>query len=344
MEEAFTKKLKWPYIRRGFIFFLIFSCAGFALLFFYQQKGEFVSLKFTEIIRQIQISYVALLCFMTILDWLLGALRLYIFIPPVTDKVRFYDCFRANLANMFLGAITPSQTGGGVAHLYVLKQAGCPIAAAIAFSFINFLSVVTALFGSALFISWLNPPFLGGKINLLIRSSMVLIFLWGLSTAFALFSPSFTLKIWEKMFSPLRRFSRINSFLSYLQKSLQSYGDYANFYIRKRPQLILISIVITFFLYLNKFLMAYIILKLLSIDTALLSVLAIQALLFLITYVSPSPGASCIAEISAGYLMGKLIPGSYLSVFTLFWRSSTLYFAMILGAFYLLRQLHKDLG
>ena len=90
--------------------------------------------------------------------------------------------------------------------------------------------------------------------------------------------------------------------------------------------------------------MAYIILKLLSIDTALLSVLAIQALLFLITYVSPSPGASCIAEISAGYLMGKLIPGSYLSVFTLFWRSSTLYFAMILGAFYLLRQLHKDLG
>jgi len=344
MEKVFTEKLNWSYIRRGIILFVICTVVGFVFLFFYQQKTEFSPLKFTEIIKQIHLQYLVLLGFMVILDWLLGALRLFIFIPCVSSEVKFYDCFRANLANMFLGAVTPSQTGGGVAHLYILNRAGCPLAAAIAFSFINFLSVVAALFGSALLISWLNPPFLGGKITLLIKSSMILIFLWGLYTAFALVFPSLALLIWEKMLSPLRHFHKIKSLLNYLQNFLQNYGTYANFYIMKKPQLLLMSIIITFFLYLNKFLIAYVILALLRINANLLSVLAVQALLFLITYVSPSPGASGVAEISAGYLMGKLIPVSYLSLFTFFWRCFTVYFAMFLGAFYLFKQLHRDLS
>lgn len=344
MEKALFKKLNWAYICRGIILFFIFTIAGFVFLFFYQQKSEFVLLKSVEIIKQIHTKYFILLIFMLLLDWLLGALRLYIFIPPVSSKVKFYDCFRANLANMFLGAVTPSQTGGGPAHLYILYRAGCPLSAGIAFAFINFLSVVVALFGSTLLISWLNPPFLGSKINLLIKSSMILIFLWGLSTAFALIFPSLALLVWEKMLSSLRHFSKIKSFLNYLQDFLKNYSTYANFYIRKRPQLLLMSILITLFLYLNKFLIAYVILALLGINANLLNVLSIQALLFLITYVSPSPGASGIAEISAGYLMSKIIPVSYLSFFTFFWRCFTVYFAIPLGAFYLFKQLHKDLS
>ena len=76
-----------------------------------------------------------------------------------------------------------------------------------------------------------------------------------------------------------------------------------------------------------------------GLDVPFIQTIFIQITLFLIFYFSPTPGASGVAELASAQLMGTIIPKSSQAVFTVLWRTFTLYIGVTVGGVIMLKYL-----
>ncbi len=93
----------------------------------------------------------------------------------------------------------------------------------------------------------------------------------------------------------------------------------------------------TVFVYLNKFLVAYFLLRAMGLEVDLFEIIFLQWVLYLVLYFAPTPGASGLAELSAAAVMGAVLPSTHAAAFVVLWRVFSLYVPMALGGFLLLR-------
>jgi hypothetical protein len=90
-------------------------------------------------------------------------------------------------------------------------------------------------------------------------------------------------------------------------------------------------------IYLNKFLVAWVILQGLGMPAPLAEVLRLQELQYLVVYFAPTPGASGLAELSAAQIMHPLVPSAVFGAYVILWRTFTLYLPMTWGGLLLTR-------
>ena len=90
-------------------------------------------------------------------QWCLNALRFRVLVNSLGNKVSFLTSLKAFMANVFLSAITPSQTGGGPVQIYILNRAGVPIATGFAGCLMGAVLSVVCLLTSTLLILILRP-------------------------------------------------------------------------------------------------------------------------------------------------------------------------------------------
>ena len=74
--------------------------------------------------------YLALLISLSFSMWVFSALKFHLLLLGTGERVSFWRSFQAFMSNLFMGAITPSQTGGGIAQMYVLSRGGVPLSKA----------------------------------------------------------------------------------------------------------------------------------------------------------------------------------------------------------------------
>jgi uncharacterized protein (TIRG00374 family) len=103
--------------------------------------------------------------------------------------------------------------------------------------------------------------------------------------------------------------------------------------------MILAGAATTILVYVNKFLIAYFLLRAMGFEVDLLEVIFLQWVLYLVLYFAPTPGASGLAELSAVAIMGPLLPSAHSGAFVLLWRVFSLYIPMALGGILLLGRL-----
>jgi len=344
-EETLRRRLKGASLRRGVALFVVFTSIGFGLIFLLNKGlGVYESLSY---LRHLRIEFVPPLLLLMALDWALGAYRLYIFAHQVTPRISLWDCFRANLANMFMGGITPSQTGGGIAHLYILNRAGLPISAGIASSVIAFLATVVVLFAGAAFSFWCAPVLTSGKASGFLRGSVPFIAFFVVLSVLGIFAPVWILRLFKLIVSPTQFVSRriwelSKKGIERLHQMVQEYKGYLDLFLLRRTKVVLYSILITGILYFNKFFIGYVVAKAMGLEVAFWPTILVQVLVMFISYVAPSPGGSGIAELSSSYLMSNLIPVEATPAFAGVWRVLTMYCAMALGGFFLTQQLRRD--
>jgi len=220
--------------------FLLFTIFGFAFLFFYFGKG---GLSFHEI----NLWFLFPILLSAILDLFFGSLRMYVFAKPVAPEVSLYECIIANIASIASAVLTPSQTGGGIACLYFLKKAGCPLTAALALSIINFLFTLMVLIGGGLFLFFIKSSLLTPKLSILIQSAIAFLSLWTVATIFALLFPSPTLSIWQRISSLFH----LRKLLLIFEMALKGYSHYVSFYLFKNLDILLKSFFINALLILD---------------------------------------------------------------------------------------------
>jgi len=339
MDLIFDRK----HILRGVRIFVLLTVVGFAAIFYFTTTRE--SLK---ALQSLKVDFMLLALFLVLADLILCGLRIYIFFTKeIMKKVRFLDCVKANLTNYFLSAITPASTGGGPGQLYSLTRRGVPLSGAVSVTMINFFSTLLFFLLTYVLVFFLTQQGVFAKgLTYLVRFSFLAFSAAFLAMTIMLIKPKslhvlfrifsfFTKIIWRK------NIEKRKQLLEKIEDQVVQLRFYLQHFFHKQKQTLLLSFLLTVVIYVNKYLMAYVILKGLGLNVDFLQVMYLQIIQFFIIYFSPTPGASGIAEVSSVSLMATLIPKGYLPVFAILWRIFSDHLGVALGGWVTLKDLNQ---
>ena len=108
MQSRFDKAA----IRRGLNIFFGLSLASIATIFVITDLD-----RTWEALRSVELGFLAIAVGLGCLDWMGGGLRLVVLSRGLSERLRVRTGIRAAMANVAMGAMTPSQAGGGPAQL-----------------------------------------------------------------------------------------------------------------------------------------------------------------------------------------------------------------------------------
>ena len=116
---------------------------------------------------------------MLFIDLMLGSWRNHIFIRKLNPKVSHWVSFKANVANMFMGAVTPFHGGAGPGQLYVYSRHGVKVLDAFIVSLINMGSTLLFMPIAGIFaIFFMNNELDSGLIPMLLRYGFSVFFIF----------------------------------------------------------------------------------------------------------------------------------------------------------------------
>ena len=321
--------------------FIALTLLGLSLLLFRSSIPESY-----QLLKHFKFRYILFVIALNGIEWLVGGLRIWVLSGVVHKGLKFSSAFKASMSNTFMGGITPSQTGGGPAQIYVLYKDGMSLAKATISSIMCFLSSIIVLTSSAFYLHFIHRVKIGNTTFTFLSRTTISIFVSIFFLfLFSLIRPSAFengIRRLLDFLSPIKRFLERRGWLETLLKGVREYHDIVGFYLREGKMAFLTGILLTAIIYFNKFSIAYVIVQGMGFDPPYVKVLYIQMLLILIFYFAPSPGASGVAEISAATLMGVLIPKSSHAVFVVLWRTFTLYIGMVIGGSIFMKYLLKS--
>jgi uncharacterized protein (TIRG00374 family) len=278
-----------------------------------------------------------------LLDFLGGGFRLWFLSFAFGRRIRFTTCVRANGTNVFVGGVTPSQTGGGPAQIYLMAGEGVSYPVAMATSLVAYLGTIVILVGGGAVMMLVAPLHTVGQ-EFRLFSSIAIGTLLLLLLAFlpAIVKPDATVKVLRRVIHRLPIVGRKladNGPLARLENTARDFSKLMHQAWRHHKLRILGGVVITVFVYLNKFLVAYVVMRGLGLPVNAWDVLFLQWVSYLVLYFAPTPGAGGLAELAGAGIMQSILPGSHAGAFVLLWRAFSLYIPMLLGGLYLLRGL-----
>lgn len=318
---------------RGVLGFLALTAAGLGALFFFTFEGDVFG-----VLRGLHPGFLALALLSGGLDLILGPTRFQVFLRKLVPGTRFRLPLTADLVGRFLGAITPSQTGGAPGQIFILYRGGIPLPTILSVLMVGLTASLTVLI-------------LSGGVALLVlqeevgQGALRHLVTWGtivFAGLVALVAVSVSRPGWitgPLVWSARRvgpRSGRLGDLLRRGAEALERAGDqYRTSFlecVQRDPALPLAVLLITVVLYLNKFTLAWLLMKALGVDGPYLLTVAVQAVLHFILYVAPTPGGSGIAEVSTGALMALVLPTQLLGPFTLVYRFLLGYLPAAAGA------------
>ena len=308
-----------------------------------------------------------------------GGLRVWVLGRVLSPKLRLRTAVISEFVLMFVAGVTPGQAGAPPSQVAVLVHGGmrfvdvataelltaaCTITFFLASAATVYalraagLLVVTggaqidvllgfsvAVFGGALvalFFAAAYPPLLKGLIRVLAVPSG------------ALFRACLRALATLPRFADVatRTLARRGAAEARLLRSVDEFHEGFRIYLRRGKRAYLTAQLLTFGFFCSRFAVAYFILLGLGIPTTpkafvtvgppLVQVVIVQALLNFALYLSPTPGASGIAEAGSTALMSPWVSGPYALPYLVLWRVLALFLCMFVGGIYVFRYLGTD--
>ncbi len=329
-------------LRAGALAFAVLTAAGLAVVFVAGARRDG-----SPGLGGLRPGFLLLAVASAFLDVVLGAVRYQVFLRKVRPGSSLWLPIRADLAGRFVGAVTPSQSGGGPAQVFVLHRGGVPVPAALSFLLVNLLATLAFFLLAGGVAAWrLRDHFGTGVLRLLLQ--------YGFGAVLALFALMLVALVRPDLVSrPVAwlagligrgvagRPTALERAARWLAGSLEAYRAACDLFVRRSPWLPVASFAVTILIYLNKFSLAWLVLRGLGVDGGLGQTLALMTLLHLGVFLAPSPGGSGIAEVATGAVMSALVPGPLLGPFTLVYRMLIVYLPAAAGAVVLLGELGR---
>jgi hypothetical protein len=332
----------WAKVRRGFRVFIVLTAIGLVFVLYRSS--------FTASIRHLQSfqwPFLLLATAMMVFDWFAAGTRIYVFASKLQPGVSYRGCVRAGLANIFLGGVTPSQTGGGPGQIYVLYKEGMPVFDAMVVSFLGSF-LCTALFlptcGIAVTLLF-DPVSVDFRLQYLVKGTSIALGLIVVVAVIGLIDPGAVQRGTRRVigwFPPLRRWLERKGVVDTMMDLVERYHHMMKYFVARGKLTFITGFALTAMIYFNKFIIAWVVLRGLGIAADFWEVIYSQIVLILIFYFAPSPGASGVAEVSTAEVMKGIIPAGYEGAFVLLWRLFTLFISVAVGAVVAMRVLYKN--
>ncbi len=282
------------------------------------------------------------------IDWIGSGYRIYIFGRVFYPRVRFKTCVKANLANYFLGAVTPAQMGGGPAQIYMLHAGGMSAVAATSSSVMSFVSTTLFLIvaAAATFVSKEAVPLPGSMLRGLFAVGILFFLAVAALTVIAIVSPGFYRELMRLI---VRALSRVRG-KDYLREGSWGGGMVAAvdrchrqilFFLFRRTRVFVQAVIVTAAVFLSKFALAYCIVRALGAQASFLHVSLLQMAIILINYYFPTPGASGAAELSSAALMAPIVTRGLVAPYVILWRLLGMYLPVAVGGAAMLHEFGK---
>ncbi len=330
-------------IRRGLQIFTLVSLGSVVVIFLLTHSHMT-----TEALGSIEPLWLLGAVPFMIFDWLGGGYRLYLFSRVFHPQVLFKTCVKANLANYFLGSITPSQTGGGPAQIYMLYVGGMPAVEATSASLMSFFSTMFLLVaaGAAMFAFRGSLPFSGGSLGHLFNAGMIFFLAVAVLMIVALLFPGFYRELSRII---VRVISRVRK-KDYLRAGSRAHGAIEAIdrchrqlihYVRRHFHIFLAGVLVSTVCFISKFAVAYMIVRSLGMQASFMEVALLQMAIILINYFFPTPGASGAAELSSAALMSSIVSKGLIGFYVILWRLLTTYASVAVGGGVMLHELGK---
>lgn len=327
-------------VRRGIRLFLALTIVGMVFVLYRSSFAGSV-----ESLSGFRWPYLLLALALAVADWFLAGLRIYVFAVKLQPGIRFLGCVRSGLANIFMGGVTPSQTGGGPGQIYVLYREGMPALDATVVSFLGvFLGTVLFLpICSFLFLALLRPVSVDPRLRYLILVSMIIFTLLILLAAAGLLAPSLvkrTVRSTAGLIPALGRRLRRKGHLDSADELVNRYNAMMRFFLGRGKSALAAGFALSALIFFNKFTIAWVVLRGMGIAAPYLEVVYAQLVLIMIFYFAPSPGAAGLAEISAAEVMMGIVPAGSMGAYVILWRLFTLLVGLGAGALVMMRYLY----
>jgi len=317
-------------IRLGIKLFLAFSLVGFFVVIRRSSLGD----TWTHLL-EFDPRYLALAFALTSMDIALSGVRIFIFARKVYPPITLGACVRSCLVHVFLAGVTPSQTGGAAAQIYVLYAEGMTVLDSTVVCFLGgFISTVIVLLVGAsllLFRQSLLPPELE-TLSMIAFGIYMLILVIVLLT---LTHPGAFKRVvrWLLIRLPrMRKALHRHQVVERAFSTVDRYHDLMTGFLLRGKLIFTAGVFITGLIYLNKFMIGWVVLRGLGIEAELGKVLFLQIIPLLVFYFSPTPGSAGLAEVTTMAVMSPVVPRSYQAIYVLLWRFFTMIINMVLGA------------
>jgi len=284
-------------------------------------------------------------------SWLegpLGGLRTYYIMKVINKNITFKSAVKASYSNIFLGAATPSQAGGGIAEIYFVTRDDIPIPEATAGTIMTFVCTLFFLTIALLLLYFFKTQDMGYLFSVMIKTAS---FMMAIATCIFIISVFFTNSVnriilyifyWLKSSGKIKdRRGRIEHRLTRICEGMLNYRRASFFMWRHGKLAMLLGFFFTCLFFATRFIIPYFIVKGLGMNANVVVVMYVQLLITLITYFSPTPGGSGLAEMSSLVLMAPFVSNALAPLYTVLWRFCTLYVNVFIGGYLLLRELQK---
>jgi uncharacterized protein (TIRG00374 family) len=325
-------------IKPGLAIFLSLSVLS-ALVIFFVGTEPSTWIK----IMQLRPEYALLAGLLMVSHWCFNALRFKILVNSLGNNVSFRVSLKAFIANIFVSAVTPSQTGGGPVQIYVLNRAGVPIAKGFTGCLMGAVLAVFCLLTSTIVILIARPDLrgeFGGRLTGILATVVIVFGFMALLFLLSLFRTKLVKNLVGRTLLALLRVVGTERRLAFTKRVLggmDQYRECMSVFFRARKQRLLLALILTLASLSANSAISIVLLAGLNVEFNVLNVYLSQFILFFVAYFGPTPGASGIAEFSTFWILSSLnVRTDILGVYTVLWRLFTSFIAVALGGIIIL--------
>jgi hypothetical protein len=252
------------------------------------------------------------------------------------------------MGNLFMSAMTPSQSGGGPLQIYILTKTGIPVAEAFTGCLMGAVLTVICLVISNLAVFLFKSSFgihFGHHMGVVFVVAFIIFLFMALLFMLSIFKIKLIKRIFGKITLFLFHFFKIKKRFTMTKKVLRGLEQYSRcmltFAGAKRYRVFIAGLITILCLCINA-LMAPVLLAGMNIHQDVAKVFLIQFIIFFIAYFSPTPGGSGLAEFSNYWVMASVnVEQNMLGVYTLIWRFFTSFMGVGIGGLIVLFLISK---
>lgn len=362
---------------RGIQLVVLLTLASLAWVLYSSVSREQASL--AEGFSRLSLGWLLVAAVLALQEGVCGGLRMWVLARVLEPKLHVRTAITSEFVLMFVAGVTPGQAGAPVSQIAVLVNGGMRIADVAtaelltASCTVSFFLLTAA--GVAVLKSTGNLALDGGAgvdVLLWISTGTFGMALFGMTLAAA--SPrllKLVVGVLARVVGPLyrallralassrrlgpwatRQLAAEGRFVRGVERTIDDFHAGIRLFVRKGKLAYATAFLLTFGFFCSRFAVSYFILLALGVPTEprtfvtvgppIVQIIIVQAVLNFALYLSPTPGASGVAEAGSNALMRPWVSGAAELPYLVLWRILALFLCMFVGGLYVFRYLGTD--